>query len=119
MGHTEMMLAVAGLDQKAITQRNRHLASGDWSAFSPRERVAFHFVHKQAKSPASITDRDFRQLVQHFGQEQALDVIWWSSHCHYLTRVADAFQLPLEQENVFDGFLPPPAEEGESGRVGE
>ena len=111
MGHTEMMLAVAGLDQKAISQRNRHLASGDWSAFTPRERVAFHFVHKQAQSPASITDRDFRQLVQHFGQEQALDVIWWSSHCHYLTRVADAFQLPLEQENVFDGFLPPPAEE--------
>jgi hypothetical protein len=29
-------------------------------------------------------------------------VIWWACRCHYMTRVADAFQLPLERENVFD-----------------
>jgi hypothetical protein len=28
-------------------------------------------------------------------------VIWWACRCHYMTRVADAFQLPLERENVF------------------
>ncbi len=31
-----------------------------------------------------------------------LDVIWWACRCHYMTRVADAFQLPLERENVFE-----------------
>jgi len=29
-----------------------------------------------------------------------MDVIWWACRCHYMTRVADAFQLPLERENV-------------------
>ena len=32
-----------------------------------------------------------------------MDVIWWACRCHYMTRVADAFQLPLERENVFQG----------------
>jgi hypothetical protein len=30
-----------------------------------------------------------------------LDVLWWACRCHYMTRVADAFQLPLEEKNVF------------------
>ncbi len=34
-----------------------------------------------------------------------MDVLWWVCHCHYMTCVADAFQLPLEPGNVFDGFL--------------
>jgi alkylhydroperoxidase family enzyme len=106
MGHTEMLLAVAGLNKKAVKKHCRGLAGGDWSDFSPAQRIAFRFARKQAKSPASITATDVDELVRHFGPERALDVIWWSSRCHYMTRVADAFQLPLEQQNVFDGFLP-------------
>jgi hypothetical protein len=107
MGHSEMLLAVAGLDETVIARRSRRLASGDWSAFTPEEQAAFHFARKQANDPASITDQDFHGLVGSFGRDRALDIIWWSSHCHYLTRVADAFQLALERENVFDGFTPP------------
>jgi hypothetical protein len=44
--------------------------------------------------------------VKHFGPERAVDVIWWACRCHYMTRVADAFQLPLEKENVFEGLFP-------------
>jgi hypothetical protein len=47
--------------------------------------------------------------VRYFGNERALDIIWWVSRCHYMTCVSDAFQLPLEEHNVFDGFLPAPA----------
>src|SRR5437879_4800991 len=106
MGHCEMLLAVAGLDRDAITERTRLLASGDWSHFSPAERAAFAFARKQAKSPASITSEDVADLVRHFGKERALDVIWWACRCHYMTRVADALQLPLERENVFEGLTP-------------
>ena len=74
------------------------------------EQVAFHFARKQAKDPASITEHDFQQLVRHFGTERAVDIIWWSSHCHYMTRVADAFQIPLERDNVF--VRPKTKEEG-------
>ena len=102
-----MLLAVAGLDADAITERTRRLASGDWSSFSPAEQVAFAFAHKQAVEPASVSADDFRALVRHWGRDRALDIVWWSCRCHYMTRVADAFQLPLERDNVFEGVVPP------------
>jgi alkylhydroperoxidase family enzyme len=101
MGHCEMLLAVAGLNSDAVTERTRRLASGDWSSFSAAEQAAFDFARRQARKPWSITDEDFNGLVSHFGRERALDVVWWACRCHYMTRVADAFQLPLERENVF------------------
>ena len=48
-----------------------------------------------------VTDEDIAHLKRAFGPDRALDVIWWACRCHYMTRVADAFQLPLERENVF------------------
>ncbi len=101
MGHTEMLLAVAGLDTDALTERTRRLASGDWSSFPTSERAAYFFARKLSFDPASIDDNDVAGLVAHLGPERALDVIWWSARCHYMTRVADAFQIPLERENVF------------------
>ena len=107
MGHSEMLLAVAGLDKNALNERTRALASGDWSSFSPADRAGFVFARKQAKQPWKITQADMQGLVDHFGRERALDVVWWACRCHYMTRVADAFQLPLERENVFADNAPP------------
>jgi hypothetical protein len=101
MGHCEMLLAVAGLDRSAVLERTRRLASGDWSSFSSEERTAFEFARKQASAPWSIDAADVRRLQAEFGADRALHVIWWACRCHYMTRVADAFQLPLERENVF------------------
>jgi hypothetical protein len=99
MGHTEMLLAVAGLDDKALLDRTRRLASGDWSSFPPAEQVAYAFARKQAQTPWAVNRADADMLVRHFGSEAALDVIWQASRCNYMTKVADAFQLPLEKEN--------------------
>ncbi len=96
-----MLLAVAGLEDKEIAERTSRLASGDWSSFTAPERAAFHFARKQAQEPWSITADDVNELAKYFGPERTIDVIWWSCRCHYMTRVADAFQLPLERENVF------------------
>ena len=101
-----MLLAVAGLDDDAIFKRTQQLAEGDWSSFPHAERVAFTYAHKLSLDPTSVTDQDVADLVNAFGQERALDVIWWACRCHYMTRVADAFQLPLERDNVFLGFFP-------------
>lgn len=101
MGHTEMLLAVAGLDEDQVAERCRKLAEGDWSEYPAAERYAFVFAHKQAKTPWKIDAADVERLTAYFGRERALDVIWWSSRCHFMTRVADAFQLPLERDNVF------------------
>ncbi|MBI1914268.1 MAG: hypothetical protein HYS12_05960 [Planctomycetes bacterium] len=102
-----MLLAVAGLDEKAVVERTRRL-SGDWSSFVASERAAYAFARKQAKTPWDVSVQDVGCLVKHFGPERAVDVIWWACRCHYMTRVADAFQLPLEKENVFEGLFSPP-----------
>lgn len=108
MGHTEMLLAVAGLDDTDLADRTRRLASGDWSSFPPAERAAYFFARKLSLQPSAINDADIQTLIDHFGPERTLDVIWWTARCHYMTRVADAFQIPLERENV---FAPPKVEE--------
>lgn len=99
-----MLLAVAGQSPQQIETRTRQLAAGEWSKFSAAEQVAFAFARKQTQTPWAISDADVQSLVQHFGPERAADVIWWSCRCHYMTRVADAFQLPLEKENVFQSL---------------
>jgi hypothetical protein len=101
MGHSEMLLAVAGLDKARLDERTHRLSSGDWSSFAAGDRAAFAFARKLSLAPSSISDSDVRGLVEHFGVERALDVLWWACRCHYMTRVADAFQISLERENVF------------------
>ena len=100
MGHCEMGLAVAGLKSETVEDLTRRLA-GDWSEFPAAERAAFAFARKQARAPASITEADIQELIRHWGPTKAWHVIWWAARCHYMTTVADAFQLPLERENPF------------------
>jgi hypothetical protein len=101
MGHSEMLLAVAGLSPNEINKRTQKLASGDWSIFPAAEQLAFRFAHRQASRPAALTDRDMQGLIDTFGRARAVDLIWYGAWCNYMTRVADAFQLPLERDNVF------------------
>jgi hypothetical protein len=103
MGHSEMLLAVAGLKEDEVKKQTRKLA-GDWSDFSPAQRQAFHFAHQMAKEPWAVSDRTVGALIDTFGPERALDLIWYCAWCNYMTRVADAFQFPLERDNV---FMPP------------
>lgn len=102
-----MLLAVAGLEQDAIATRTQRLADGDWETFPPGEQAAYAFARQLSLAPASITQDCIDRLTRHFGPDRALDVIWWACRCHYMTRVADGFQLPLERDNVFVGYFPP------------
>ena len=100
MGHAQMCLAVAGLNEEEVNATTRRLA-GDWAGFTAAERAAFAFTRKQALDPASITAADVLELERHYGRDRAWHAIWWASRCHYMTKVADAFQFPLERENPF------------------
>jgi hypothetical protein len=97
-----MLLAVAGLDKTKLDERTRRLSSTDWSTFPAEERAAFFYAHKMSQEPWAISDADLDALVVHLGVARMIDVVWWASRCHYMTRVADAFQIPLERENVFE-----------------
>jgi len=107
MGHTEMLLAVAGLNELAVKERAKILASGDWSSFKANERAGLHFARKLTKTPWAVGVADIKTLTAHLGPEHALDTIWYVCWCNYMTRVADAFQIPLERENVFRDQKPP------------
>jgi hypothetical protein len=101
MGHAEMLLAVAGVKPDEVKALTRKLATGDWSDFPKAQQAAFALAYKLSKEPAAITDADRAALVGVFGRERATDLIWYVAWCNYMTRVADAFQLPLEKENCF------------------
>ena len=101
MGHSEMLLAVAGLKPEDVKARTKKLATGDWSDFPPAERAAFGLAYKLSREPAKFTSADRAALVAVFGEHRAADLIWYTAWCNYMTRVADAFQLPLERDNVF------------------
>ena len=101
-----MLLAVAGLDEAEIRRRTATLASGDWSDLAPAERLALQFAHKLAREPWQLSRKDMQTLTDAFGPHRAVDLLWHGAWCNYMTLVADAFQMPLERENVFEGRRP-------------
>jgi hypothetical protein len=107
MGHSEMLLAVAGLEELGLKKRVARLASGDWRAFPANERVGLHLARKLTRTPWEVAKADLDALTAHVGLEQAIDSVWYIGWCNYMTRVADAFQIPLERDNVFR----PPSEQ--------
>jgi alkylhydroperoxidase family enzyme len=101
MGHSEMGLAVAGLKEDEIKKRTQRLSTGDWSDFPPAEKLAFQFAYKLTLEPAAVSDKDVSRLTETLGNQRTVDLIWYVGWANYMTRVADAFQFPLEKENVF------------------
>jgi alkylhydroperoxidase family enzyme len=99
MGHCEMILAVAGKSEDEVNEVTRQLATGG-ANLPPEQRAALDFACKLARNPV-VSDADVAELERQCGPEKALEVIWWASRCHYMTRVADAFQFPLERDNPF------------------
>lgn len=101
MGHAEMILAVAGMKAEEVNATTCRLTVD--GAASAEERAALAFARTQASDPR-VTDADVERLVKVFGRDRAWQVIWWASRCHYMTKVADAFQLPLEHGNPFEAM---------------
>ena len=97
MGHSEMLLAVAGVKPEEVKALTKKLAKGDWSDFPNAERAAFGLAYKVTREPDKVTDADREALYAIFGRERSADLIWYISWCNYMTRFADAFQFPLER----------------------
>lgn len=112
MGHCEMLMEVAGLDREAIAERTRRLAGDDWSCFPPAEQRAFAYARRLTKTPWELTAADYATLEADLGPDRAMATLWWLCRGLYMTRVSDGFQLPLERENVFEGFFPAAAPGG-------
>jgi alkylhydroperoxidase family enzyme len=107
MGHCEMLLKEAGLDEAGVQRRIRRLAGDDWSAFSPAEQRAFAYARKLSAEPWSLTPADYATLEADLGPDRAMAVFWWLCRGLYMTRISDGFRLPLERENVFSTHAAP------------
>jgi alkylhydroperoxidase family enzyme len=105
-----MLLAVAGLSDDDLKAKVKVLAGKDWKTLPAHERLAFRFAAKLTRTAAEVTPADVAEMAEAFGPERAIDLIWYTCWCNYMTRVADGFQLPLEKENVFATPPPPPQE---------
>lgn len=95
-----MILAVAGMSEDEMNRKTQRLAHDD-SGLPAGERAALALARKQAKLPSSVTGADLEKLEKLLGPEKAWQAAWWAARCHYMTRVADAFQFPLERDNPF------------------
>src|SRR5262249_44217276 len=104
---TEMLLAVAGLNELDVKERAKLLAGGDWSSFKAKERAGLHLAPKLTKTPWAVGAPDIKSLTAHLGPEHALDTILYICWCNYMKRGADEFQTQLERENVFRDKKPP------------
>lgn len=105
MGHCEMLLEVAGLSPEEVARRTQQLASSDWSAFPPAQQRAFAYARKLSETPWELTRADYATLERDWGPATALATFWWLCRGLYMTRVSDGFQLPLEEDNVFQDFV--------------
>jgi alkylhydroperoxidase family enzyme len=101
MGHAEMLLAVAGLDEARVQDLTRRLAAQEWDSFAPLERAAFHAGWQLSRAPHEFDDAQRAALAAACGAERAVDVIWHVAWGNYMMLVADTLQLPLERENAF------------------
>lgn len=101
MGHSQMTLAVAGVNDEGQKARVKLLGSGDWTDVPAFERLGLRFAAKLTRDPAAVSAADVAEVAATFGPHRTADLIWHTAWCNYMTRVADAFQFPLEKENVF------------------
>ena len=96
-----MLLAVAGANQTEIDERTRLITTGSWEAFPYRDQLAFRYAYRMTTMPERLQDGDLASLVAAFGRKQACALTVYIAWCNYMTRVADALQLPLEISNIF------------------
>jgi hypothetical protein len=109
MGHSEMRLAVAGLGDGDVAERIARLADGDWSEFPAADRIAYGFARKLTAEPWAAGAEDLDALTRTFGRHRAVDIVWQVAWGNYMTRVADALQLPLEERAVYEAQFKKPA----------
>jgi hypothetical protein len=99
MGHSEMLLAVAGVQESDVVTLTSRLASGDWSSFPPEHVAAFRAAALLSRAPDRFDDASRAELRE--ATERAAELVWLIAWGNYMTTVAEALRLPLERGNAF------------------
>ena len=102
MGHQEVKLAAAGLDEAKIAALD-----GDWSEFDDAQRAAFAFAKKLTFEPEAIADEDVNRLRSHYDDRQILEIAFVVGGFNGMNRWTGALKIPQEGHRV---YLTPTAE---------
>jgi alkylhydroperoxidase family enzyme len=98
MGHQELKLAVAGLEDDSIAALD-----GDWSQFSEAERAAFTFAKELTHSPHTLSEASLAPLRKHYSDLAILEMLFSISGNNSTTRWKEAIGVMQEREAT--GFL--------------
>jgi alkylhydroperoxidase family enzyme len=67
----------------------------------PRRDAVFAFATKLTRDPATIARADVDRLRRFFSDAQIVELTFAVCRYNTMNRLADAFGVPLERENVF------------------
>jgi AhpD family alkylhydroperoxidase len=98
LGHQEIKLSVAGLDEDRIAALD-----GDWAEFTPRERAAFGFARRLTYEPHLLADTDIAKLREHFNDLQILEIVLSVAGNNSINRWKEGVGVPQSQTGR--GFL--------------
>jgi alkylhydroperoxidase family enzyme len=93
MGHVVMTSELAGVPEHAVLSIE---ADPD-----PVREAVFAFARKVTLEPASVRRGDVDALRPHFTDAQIVELVLAICRYNTMNRLADAFGVPLEKENVF------------------
>ncbi len=95
MGHVVMISEVAEIPESEI------LTLDDPLTEDARRRATFSYARKLTLTPAEIRRRDVDALRKHFSEKEIVELTFQVCRYNTMNRLADAFGVPLERENVF------------------
>lgn len=101
MGHVVMTSELAGVPEHDVLCIEE---SAD-----PKRQAIFRFARKVSREPASVTREDVDALRPYLTDPQIVELVFAVCRYNTMNRLADAFGVPLEKENV---FAPPAKKKG-------
>jgi len=107
MGHVVMTSELAGVPEHDVLCIEE---SAD-----PMRRAVFAFARKVSREPALVTQEDVDSLRPYLNDAQIVELVFAVCRYNTMNRLADAFGVPLEKENV---FAPPPKKKTKKGKGG-
>jgi alkylhydroperoxidase family enzyme len=67
----------------------------------PLRAAVFAFARKVTREPASVQEADVDALRPHLSDAQIVELVFAICRYNTMNRLADAFGVPLEEDNVF------------------
>ena len=95
MGHVVMTSELAGVPESKV------LTIDDPVRWDARQRAVLPFAKKLTLRPAEVDREDIAALRVHLSDKEIVELCLAICRYNTMNRLADAFGVPLERENVF------------------